>query len=141
MTGLKLHDSYLDETFYRKRTDVLWTGIVLGPRAPPGFRDLQTLCEKDEAVEKRCDASTARKFIGSLPNELPLGEQIKIVREFVFDSFVEEWLGVVAAIHEGKNKENLFKNNPHAHISVTTRPSDLMGSATKRTESMTRRCT
>lgn len=90
-------------------------------RFPPEFHDLQVLCDKVEAAECRYDARTARGFICSLPNELLRSELIQIVKEFVCVNFVEQGLGVVTAIHEGKTGHDLSKYNPHAHILVTTR--------------------
>lgn len=121
ISGISLHDSYLGKDYYRKRQDVLWTSIILPSRAPPELYDLQTLCDRVEAAERRYDARTARQFIGALPNELSLDDLIKIVKGFVSENFVEHGLGIVAAIHEGKNKDSLLKNNPHVHILVTTR--------------------
>lgn len=106
---------------YHHRYDVLWKGIFLPVNAPPDFHDSQILCNQIEAAERRYDARTAREFIGSLPNELPLGELIQIVNSFVSRNFVDQGLGVIVAIHEGKNLEEPSKNNPHVHILVTTR--------------------
>jgi len=48
-------------------------------------------------------------------------ELIKIVDEYVTEHFVEKGLCAVAAIHEGRNKDDPDKNNPHVHIIVSTR--------------------
>ena len=37
ISGVSLHDSYLNQTYYRKREDVLHTAIILPPRAPRVF--------------------------------------------------------------------------------------------------------
>ena len=121
ISGIQLRDIYLGVTFYRKRSDVIWSNTFLPNKAPSNFQDVQVLCNAIENAERRYDARTAREFIGSLPNELPSSEQVKIVSEFIDQNFVQQGLCVVVAIHEGKNKTDPSKNNPHAHILVSTR--------------------
>lgn len=119
--GRKMYDAYNDKTYYDKRQDVLFTEIFIPFNAPSEFHQLQTLCDEIDRAEKREDARTAREFIGSLPNELPLSEQKEIVREYINRNFVKHRLCAIAAIHEGKNKSQPEKNNPHVHILVPTR--------------------
>ena len=92
-----------------------------GRDAPPEFYDLQSLCDAIEGAETRYDARFAREFIGSLPNELPTPALIKIVNEFVIINFIDYDLCAIAAIHEGRNEQHPERNNPHAHIIVSTR--------------------
>lgn len=121
ISGRKMYDAYNDKTYYDKRQDVLFTAIFIPVNAPSRFHQLQTLCDEIDRAEKREDARTAREFIGSLPNELPLSEQKKIVKEYINRNFVEHGLCAIAAIHEGRNKLQPGKNNPHVHILVPTR--------------------
>ena len=121
ITGRRLHDRYNDETYYRQRNDVLYCRIFQPANAPPDFYDLQHLCDKIDGAETRIDARTAREFKCSLPNELPLDEQIRIVEEFIRDNFTQAGLCAIAAIHEGKNKDDPTRDNPHVHIIVSTR--------------------
>lgn len=121
ISGRKLHDCYKETMYYNRRNDVAWQKIFLPSNAPPEFQDLQYLCDEIERAEVRWDARTARQFIGSLPNELPQVELIRIVHEFVTDNFVRCGLCAVAAIHRGRNADTPLKNNPHAHIIVPTR--------------------
>lgn len=130
--GRNLFDIYNDMTYYKKRDDVISYNILLPKDAPSEFYDLQNLCDEINKAEKRYDARTARLFVCSLPNELPFEDLIKIVKEFVEMNFVNEGLGVVFAIHEGKNKDNPSKNNPHVHIVVTTRTIDSRGFSKKK---------
>ena len=133
ITGEKLRDHYWGETHYRRRADVLHKEIFLPANEPPGFADLQTLCQEIDKAEKRYDARTAREYKGSLPNELPLNELREIVREYVADNFTRHGLCAIAAIHEGINKDNSAKNNPHVHIIVPTRTVEPEGFAKKKT--------
>lgn len=121
ITGRKLYDSYLDRTCYNTRSDVLYCHIFQPSQAPQKFCDLQLLCNEIECAEIRYDARTARTFIGSLPNELPLGEWVEIVRQYITDNFLAHNLCAVAAIHEGLNPHDPARNNPHVHIVVPTR--------------------
>ena len=121
IAGKNLYDGYLNKTHYNKRQDVLYCEIFLPKNAPSNFYDLQHLCYEIDAAEKRYDARTAREFKCSLPNELPLREQIQIVDAFIEKNFTVHRLCAVAAIHEGRNAEDPSRNNPHVHIIVPTR--------------------
>ncbi len=121
ISGKKLHDDYNSKTYYNTRSDVLYTGIFLPNNTPPEYHQLQVLCNELDRAEKRFDARTAREFIGSLPNELPVNELKLIVNEYVNINFVEHDLCAIAAIHEGRNDTEPEKRNPHVHILVSTR--------------------
>lgn len=121
ITGQKMRDCYNGKTYYNHREDVVWQKIFLPSMAPPQFQNLQQLCDEIERAEVRWDARTARQFIGSLPNELPPGELVRIVHEFIGSNFVSYGLCAVAAIHRGHNQDDPSKNNPHVHIIVPTR--------------------
>ncbi len=121
ISGRILRDNYNGKTHYNHRRDVIWQRIFLPYNAPPEFRDLQHLCDEIDRAEVRWDARTARQFIGSLPNELPLGELVRIVHEYIESSFVSNGLCVVAAIHRGRSADDSSRNNPHVHMIVSTR--------------------
>lgn len=132
ISGRTLHNSHNGKTYYTPRKDVIWQKIFLPINAPPKFRDLQQLCNEIEGAETRRDARTARQFIASLPNELPPGELVRIVHEFVEGIFVSYGLCVIAAIHRGHNADDPSKNNPHVHIIVPTRTVDPDGFCRKK---------
>lgn len=127
ISGRKLHDRYNNKTYYNKRKDLLQCRIFLPDKAPPEFYDLQRLCDEIDKAETRYDARTAREFKGSLPNELSLHEQKRIVSEYIHKNFISHGLCAIAAIHEGKNKIDSKRNNPHVHIIVPTRTIDQNG--------------
>lgn len=132
ISGKRLRDNYRNETYYRRRDDVPYCRIFHPANAPPEFHDLQILCDSIERAEKRCDARTAREFKGSLPNELPLREQIRIVSSFIEHNFIRQGLCAVAAIHQGKNVEDPSRDNPHVHIIVPTRTVEPEGFSKKK---------
>lgn len=121
ISGRELSDSRTGMTYHGERPDVLYCRIFLPATAPPGFDNLQQLCDQIEAAEIRKDARTAREFIGSLPNELPPRQIVHIVCDFVEDNFVSQGLCAIVAIHEGRNETDPSRNNPHVHIIVPTR--------------------
>ncbi|MDE6030401.1 MAG: MobA/MobL family protein [Oscillospiraceae bacterium] len=130
--GEKLHDNYLGKICFKNRDDVLLRKIFLPSNSPLEYGSLQTLCDEIDKAEKRYDARTAKEFIGSLPNELPHGEIVKIVEDFVTVNFIEKGLAAIAAIHEGRNAADESRNNPHAHILVTTRTLSADGFSRKK---------
>lgn len=121
ISGRTLRDSRNGKTYYNHRKDIVCQKIFLPSSAPPEFYDLQHLCDEIERAEVRRDARTARQFIASLPNELPPGELVRIVHEFIESNFVSYGLCAIAAIHRGHNQGDSSKNNPHVHIIVPTR--------------------
>lgn len=121
ISGRTLYDKRNGTTHYNRRKDVVWEKIFLPDNAPPKLRDPQQLCNEIENAETHRDARTARQFIASLPNELPPGELVRIVHEFVEKNFVSYGLCAIAAIHRGHNRDDPSKNNPHVHIIVPTR--------------------
>lgn len=121
ISGRTLHDCYTGRMRYNSRKDVVWQKIFLPNIAPAAFQDIQYLCDEIERAEARLDARTARQFIGSLPNELPPVELVRIVRDFVERNFVSYGLCAIAAIHRGRNRDDPSRNNPHVHIIVSTR--------------------
>lgn len=121
ISGKKLRDHYNSKTCYSQRTDVIYCKIFQPDKVPPAFYKLQSLCDEIDKAERRYDARTAREFKGSLPNELPSHELIQIVTDYIENNFVNQNLCAIAAIHEGRNKNDPSKNNPHVHIIVPTR--------------------
>ena len=127
ISGKRLHDPYRGETYYKRRSDILYYNIFQPSSAPPEFYDLQYLCNAIEGAERRYDARTAREFKASLPNELSKQELIGIVSEFINENFLDKKLCAIVAIHEGRNIQDPSRNNPHVHIIVPTRTVGLGG--------------
>lgn len=121
ITGLDLVDPATEETCTYPRSDVEFAQIILPDPAPERFYDLQYLLNQIEGAEKRPDARTGRRIFIALPNELPLVENIKLLKAFINQDVLSHGLGAIAAIHRGENKEHPERSNPHGHIIVTTR--------------------
>jgi len=115
----------------------MYSEILLPLNAPLAFGDRQTLVDKINESEIRSDARTARQIKMALPIELNLEEQIGLIKGYINDNFVKLGMVAVVAIHQGslsknsKSKDidpvNERKDNPHAHVILTTRKVDENG--------------
>jgi len=134
----KLRDYFTGKIYdCSNRRDLLYEEILLPAEAPHELLNRQTLLDVLNVAEKRKDAQMARVIKIALPNELSLEESIALTKEFVFDNFVKFGLCADIAIHVGKYDKsrkpanieavNERKDNPHAHIIITTRPVDCNG--------------
>ena len=132
ISGEKVEDTYWGNTHYRHRSDVLCCEVFLPVGAPQEFCDMQALCNRLDEAEIRYDARTAREFKCSLPNELTAEEIVRITENFVTEFFTGQGLCAVAAIHDKRNPNDPSKNNPHAHILVSTRFLDGNGLSRKK---------
>lgn len=121
ISGQTLRDNHAGKIYRNYRQDVVWQKIFLPANAPPELQNPQHLCDEINRLDTRRNARTAREFIGSLPNELPHRELIRIVYEFIERNFAACGLCAIAAIHRGYNHDDPSKNNPHVHIIVPTR--------------------
>lgn len=116
-SGEKLYNEYDGiEHDYTKKGGVVYSEIMLCENAPKEYQDRQTLWNAVEQIEKSSKAQLAREYEVALPVELSREEQIKLVRDFAKENFVDNGMCVDFSIHE---KED---GNPHAHIMLTTRP-------------------
>ena len=133
-SGKRIRDNYYGKTHnYAYRSDVLYSEILLPPNAPHEYNDYQTFIDAVDYAEKRLDSRTLRWIIGSLPNELEPKVLIEIVREYVTNNFTARGICAAVAIHAGRN-DNPKKNNPHAHILLTTREVGPNGFCVKKIE-------
>lgn len=116
-SGEKLYNEYDGiEHDYTKKGGVVYSEIMLCENAPKEYQDRQTLWNAVEQIEKSSKAQLAREYEVALPVELSRKEQIKLVRDFAKENFVDNGMCVDFSIHD---KED---GNPHAHIMLTTRP-------------------
>lgn len=116
-SGEKLYNEYDGiEHDYTKKGGVVYSEIMLCENAPKEYQDRQTLWNAVEQIEKSSKAQLVREYEVALPVELSREEQIKLVRDFAKENFVDNGMCVDFSIHD---KED---GNPHAHIMLTTRP-------------------
>lgn len=116
-SGEKLYNEYDGiEHDYTKKDGVVYSEIMLCENAPKEYQDRQTLWNAVEQIEKSSKAQLAREYEVALPVELSREEQIKLVRDFAKENFVDNGMCVDFSIHDKEDE------NPHAHIMLTTRP-------------------
>ncbi|HGC8957490.1 TPA: MobQ family relaxase [Streptococcus agalactiae] len=104
---------------YTKKQGVISKEIYLPDHAPEEYKDRKTLWNSVELFEKNSNAQLARNFIISLPKELSIEENKKMIEEYVQNNFVKEGMIVDLAIHDESREGN---QNIHAHIMTIVRP-------------------
>ena len=104
---------------YTKKQGVICKEIYLPDHAPKEYKDRKTLWNSVELFEKNSNAQLARNFIISLPKELSIEENKKMIEEYVQNNFVKEGMIVDLAIHDESREGN---QNIHAHIMTIVRP-------------------
>lgn len=97
------------------RRDVVFTEIRLPMAAPEWMEDRARLWNAVEAAEKRKDARLAKEIEFALPRELSPADWVAISRDMA-DAYTSRGHVVDLAIHSDRNREN-----PHAHLLLTTR--------------------
>ena len=104
---------------YTKKQGVISKEIFLPDHAPKEYKDRKTLWNSVELFEKNSNAQLARNFIISLPKELSIEENKKMIEEYIQTNFVKEGMIVDLAIHDENREGN---QNIHAHIMTIVRP-------------------
>ena len=97
------------------RRDVVFTEIRLPMAAPEWMEGRAQLWNAVEAAEKRKDARLAKEIEFALPRELSLADWIAVARDMA-DAYTSRGHVVDLAIHSDATREN-----PHAHLLLTTR--------------------
>jgi ATP-dependent exoDNAse (exonuclease V) alpha subunit len=121
--GERLHDDRQDRTHdYRNRTGVEHKEILIPADAPAWCHglDRERLWNTVEAGEKRKDAQTARELRIMIPRELDPPERIRLVRDYLDQSFVSK--GMVADVCWHNKTASDGREQPHAHVLLTMRP-------------------
>lgn len=114
-----------------RRQDLVSREVLLPDRAPQHLLDFQVLTDELNRAERRKDAQLARSINLALPVELPLDQQIQLLRDFCNDAFIKQGYCVIIAIHRGEvDPARLLADlepvweisaNPHAHLLVPFR--------------------
>ena len=97
------------------------TAILLPSHVPRRFEDRTTLWNSVEAAEKRWDAQLARRLVIALPRELSHETQMKLLREYCQEQFINCSMIADIALHDKGD------GNPHAHVLLTMRAMDENG--------------
>ena len=121
-SGEKLRSDY-DQTlkYYRGKSGIVETAILLPSHVPGKFADRATLWNSVEAAEKRWDAQLARRLVIALPRELNHETQMKLLRKYCQAQFVDRGIIADIALHDKGD------GNPHAHVLLTMRAMDENG--------------
>ena len=123
-SGEKLFCEYDQEVkHYPEKRGIVHNEILLPANAPRSYADRNTLWNAAEAVEKQWNSQLARRWVLTIPREIPPGQYAVLVREFCQQQFVSKGMIADFAIHD----PNLPGHNPHAHVLLTMRAMDEHG--------------
>ena len=123
-SGERLYDERTHRTKnYDDKRGVIYTEIMLPDNAPREYADRNTLWNAVEWSETNWNAQMARKLHITLPRELSMDDNLKLIREYVQDQFVSQGMIADIAIHDPDPPNH----NPHAHVMLTMRALDEQG--------------
>jgi len=123
-SGEKLFCEYDREVkHYPEKRGIVHNEILLPENAPPEYADRNTLWNAAEAVEKQWNSQLARRWVLTIPREIPPDQYAVLVREFCEQQFVSKGMIVDFAIHDPHPPGH----NPHAHVLLTMRAMDEHG--------------
>ena len=123
-SGEKLFCEYdQEEKHYPEKRGIVHNEILLPANAPPEYADRNTLWNAAEAVEKQWNSQLARRWVLTIPKEIPPDQYAVLVREFCEQQFVSKGMIVDFAIHDTHPPGH----NPHAHVLLTMRAMDKHG--------------
>ena len=123
-SGEKLFCEYDQQVkHYPEKRGIVHNEILLPANAPRSYADRNTLWNAAEAVEKQWNSQLARRWVLTIPREIPPDQYAVLVREFCEQQFVSKGMIVDFAIHD----PNPPGHNPHAHVLLTMRAMDEHG--------------
>ncbi|MEK4444361.1 MULTISPECIES: MobQ family relaxase, partial [unclassified Niallia] len=124
-SGEKLYDERSEQSKYYKR-DVQPENHILAPsHAPSWIQNREFLWNEVERSETRKNSQLAREINIALPRELSNKQQTELIKGYVQEQFVDKGMVADIAIHRDD------KENPHAHVMLTTREISENGFTTK----------
>lgn len=123
-SGERLTDERTGEIKYYVREVQPDTMILAPSNSPEWVQDRNRLWNEVEQSETRVNSRLAREINIALPKELSHDQQKELIRNYVQKEFVDKGMIADVAIHRDD------KENPHAHVMLTTREitSDGFGS-------------
>ena len=105
-SGEKLFCEYDQQVkHYPEKRGIVHNEILLPPNAPQEYADRNTLWNAAEAVEKQWNSQLARRWVLTIPREIPPDQYAVLVREFCQKQFVSK----------GMIKANLQRKPAQAH--------------------------
>lgn len=123
-SGEKLFCGYDQEVkHYPEKRGIVHNEILLPANAPQKYADRNTLWNAAEAVEKQWNSQLARRWVLTIPREIPPDQYAVLVREFCEQQFVSKGMIADFAIHDPHPPGH----NPHAHVMLTMRAMDEHG--------------
>ena len=82
-SGKKLFCEYdQKQKYYSHKSEIVHIEIMLPPYAPRSYADRNTLWNAAEAVEKQWNSQLARRWVLTIPREIPPDQYAVLVREF-----------------------------------------------------------
>ena len=121
-SGEKLFCEYDQQVkHYPEKRGIVHNEILLPANAPRSYADRNTLWNAAEAMEKQWNSQLARRWVLTIPREIPPDQYAVLVREFCEQQFVSKGMIADFAIHDKGD------GNPHAHILLTIRAMDEHG--------------
>ena len=108
---------------YPEKRGIVHNEILLPANAPQEYADRNTLWNAAEAVEKQWNSQLARRWVLTIPREIPPDQYAVLVREFCEQQFVSKGMIADFAIHDPHPPGH----NPHAHVLLTMRAMDEHG--------------
>ena len=113
-SGEKLFCEYDQQVkHYPEKRGIVHNEILLPANAPRSYADRNTLWNAAEAVEKQWNSQLARRWVLTIPREIPPDQYAALVRDFCNQQFVSKGMCVDFAIHDKGD------GNPHAHVMLT----------------------
>ena len=123
-SGEKLFCEYDQQVkHYPEKRGIVHNEILLPANAPQEYADRNTLWNAAEAVEKQWNSQLARRWVLTIPREIPPDQYAVLVREFCQQQFVSKGMIADFAIHDPHPPGH----NPHAHVLLTIRAMDEHG--------------
>ena len=123
-SGEKLFCEYDQQVkHYPEKRGIVHNEILLPANAPQEYADRNTLWNAAEAVEKQWNSQLARRWVLTIPREIPPDQYAVLVREFCQKQFVSKGMIADFAIHDPHPPGH----NPHAHVLLTMRAMDEHG--------------
>jgi hypothetical protein len=99
---------------YTKRSMEIECEILAPSNSPDWIHEREKLWNEVENVEVRKDAQLAREINIALPVELSKEQNRELIKDYVKENFVDSGMVADLSIHWDKE-------NPHAHVMLTTR--------------------